>query len=781
MTRYHIKSALKYVLKFRSHTVFSLVGLVIALACVFIISAWTIQELRYDRFHRQADHIFMLTTDIKDDAGNMTRFPETPPPLAAAMEEQIPQIESGFRFLYLYGKRSLGIEEISFKEAGIAACPKFLEVFNFPLLAGNASELADPNSIFLSRRLANKIFPGEMAVGKEVLYRDKQVLLVKGIFKDVPRNSSLQFDFLIPYEIEYGISEEWGQLSDASFIKTSPSADMGQVQELMNIVWRENITDEQYVLGAIPITDLRYGADFEFFRAEHGHGSRSKLYMFMGVALLILILACLNYINLISANAIKREYETWLRKVHGASSGDITSYLLVESVLLSFVAWGLATLLALLGLRVFENLMGIVISPSYFRICIGFGLLIAIIIVGLATGFYPAIKAGSGVLTNSGESRKPDFMFQRNLRNALVMSQFVLSIGLIVSSLIMIRQAEFMMDFETGYTRQEIVEFSLPGNTDSVNYELNNFLDAMPNIEGYTFAGASPVNLSFLNTLEKWKWEGLPEDAHTSFYHISVDEAYLDAFQIPLLKGRFFSSSRSDQNKIVINEKLATTLGFDDPLGQILRRGEKEYEIIGVVRNFNFQHLSSEIRPFLFTYAGMNRHLFVKIRSGSAVTLGQIQDQISALWDKPINYSMVEGEYDRMYSGEQQIISAILFFTILSILLSILGLIGVVAHGNEARTKEIAVRKVYGAESGDMMLALNISIIKIFIPGMLLGSLLAWLVMRQWLMNYVYRRGFEGWIFLVGALIILLVALLSVSIQTWRAANQSPIATLKNL
>jgi len=297
MIRYNIKSAIKYILKFRSHTAFSLVGLVIGLACVFIISAWVIQELRFDGFHHQSNHIYMLTTDIKNNTGSETRFPETPPPLAAALAEQIPQIETGFRFLYLYGDRTIGTEEITFKEEGIAANPDFLKVFNFPLISGSASELAEPNSIFLSRNLADKIFPDGSPVGQELLYKEDRVLVVKGVFKNVTRNSSLQFDFLIPYEIEYGISEKWWQLSDATFIKTSPSADMDKVHNLMKNIWREKLTDDQYNIGMMPITDLRYGTDFEFFNAEHGHGSRKKLYMFMGVALLILILACLNYMN----------------------------------------------------------------------------------------------------------------------------------------------------------------------------------------------------------------------------------------------------------------------------------------------------------------------------------------------------------------------------------------------------------------------------------------------------------------------------------------------------
>ena len=776
----NIKRAFKFIFKFRSHTAFSLVGLVIGLACVIIISAWTIEELRYDRFHRQADHIYMLTTDVKDNTGNVNRFPETPPPLAATLETQIPQIETGFHFLYLYGGRSIETEENTFKENGIAASPEFLEVFNFQLISGSAGELDEPNSIFLSKSLADKIFPNGNPIQKEILYKGDKLLVVRGVFKNVPRNSSLQFDFLIPYATEYGVSDAWWQLSDATFVKTSPSADITDVHNLMKEVWRENVSDEQFNIGIIPISDLRYDADFEFFNAEHGHGDRKKLFMFLGVAMIILILACLNYMNLISAYAGKRENETWTRKVHGASSANITNYFIIESVVLSVFAWGLATLLATLALRLFENLMGIVITPAYFNICAGLGLVISIIIVGLASAFYPAIRAGSDLLSNSNEGRKPNIKFQTNLRNAFVLSQFVISIALSICCLSIMRQANFMSEFETGYSKRNIIDFYMPLSEDKDISEIKHILDANPKVEAYSFGGASPVSLTVLNTIDKWKWEGLESDAHTSFYRIVVDEEFLNVFDMPMIQGRFFSSLGTDQNRIVINEALARTFGFKNPIGRVLSQGEQEYEIIGVVRDFNFQHLTSEIRPMVLTYSESQRHLFVKINSYGDETIGHLQKQIADFSDKPANYSFIMDDYDNLYKGEQQILSAILVFTIISILLSGLGLIGLITYSTEAKTKEIAVRKVFGAETREMMITLNLNILKMFVPGLILGCYIAWLFMRKWLEDYVYRQGLEWWIFLMGALIILVVAFLSVSLQTWKAAKLSPAVALKS-
>ena len=518
MLWYQFIAAFKHISQFKSHTVFSLIGLALGLACVFIISAWTIQELRYDRFHHQPKQIYMVTTDIKDNTGNVSAFPETPQPLAAELASRIPQIEKAFHFLYLYGGRNIETEEHTFKENGIAADSDFLEVLNFKLISGSKNELNNLNTILLSQGLAEKLFPGQNPINQELVYKEDQVLVVKGIFKNCPDNSSLQFDFLISYEAEYGITTEWFQLSDATFIKLLPSADPDEVHSLMRQVWRENVPYEEYDIGITSIADLRYGADFEFFNAEHGHGDRNKLYLFMGVAALILILACLNYLILSSANAMKRGKDIWIRKVHGASAGAIGTDFIFESVLLSLLAWGAAALIAILGLALFEDLIGIVISPAYFYTCIGIGLVASILIVGVATGFYPAIQAGSLVLFRSKAGSSKGIRFQGNLRQIFVGSQFILSIALTISGLVILRQADFMKHFDSGYASSNIVEFTFPADSDSIYDASRDWLNAHPDIEGFSFASTSPVNLTVLNTQQGYRWEGLEEGA--SYLHI---------------------------------------------------------------------------------------------------------------------------------------------------------------------------------------------------------------------------------------------------------------------
>ena len=782
LVRYQFKTAIKYLVHFRNHSFFSLTGLVLGLASVFIISAWTIQELRYDRFHRQSNQIYMVTTDVSDHAGHVNRFPETPAPLADELDAQVPQLEEAFHFLYLYGGRDIEAKDNTFKEAGLAATPEFFDVLNFRLVAGSADALELPGTILLSQALAEKLFPGTIPINQELVYKGDQLLEVKGIFKNCPVNSSLQFDFVIPYASEYGISEEWWSLSDATFIKLLPGKDPDEVHSLIRKIWRERFTDDQFDVGLISIGDLRYGADFEFFNAEHGHGDRRKLFMFMGVAVLILILACLNYLNLASSYAIKREKEIWIRKVHGAGKDTITGSFILESVLLSVIAWGLAGLLAVLGLRIFEHMIGVTISSAYFMACIGSGFLVSILLVGVGSGFYPALQAGRKILVHSGETSRKGILFQRNLRQLFVGSQLILSIALTVSGLTIFRQASFMKHFDTGYATSNIIEFRLPVTSEASFQEVRAWLNSQPEIDRFSLASAAPVYLTVLNTTEQWRWEGLAEDSHTSVFNIHVDDQYLDVFQIPLVEGRFFLPMGADRDKVVINQKLAALMGFEDPVGRTLIRGENEYEIIGVVRDFNFQHLSNEIRPLLLLKQGeKSGRLFVRMHSDKGSATAELQRNLSDLMGYPVSFTFIDEMHNQLYSGESQILAAVLFFTILCIVLSSLGLIGMVSQTAAARTKEIAIRKAYGAASGSIMVSQHVHIFKLFLPGMFLGGALAWFIMHKWLQAYAYQKGIEGWVFVAGPFLILVLALLSISVQIWNYSRRSPAVSLRHL
>lgn len=777
MPFYNLKRALSYLFRFKSHTVYSLLGLTIGLACVFVIAAWTIHEFQYDRFHHQADHIYMVTTDIQNNNKSTYRMPETPAPLAAELEAQIPHIESSFHFIYLYGGRALTSGSKTFNELGIAVDSKFLEVLNFSLVSGSPDLLNEPDVIFLSERLAAKLFPDENAIGKSVIYKEKAGLTVKGIFSDVPNNSSLQFDFLIPYQNESENVNQWWQLSDATFIRLSQQADEEDVLNSMKKIWRANISDSQFEVGLISLPNLRYGAQFEFFNAEHG--DQKKLYLFIGIASLILILACFNYMNLVSAYYVKRRKEIWIRKVHGAGSGNIISYFLTESLVMSVVAWLFAILLSFLGSRFLGRLLEVNISLNYLVLSMGLGFFASIIIVGLASGAYPAIRLGSGMLKRSGQDGAKDHNYQQRLRHAFFLSQFFLSITLTNSSLVILHQINFMKNFEVGYSKENIAGVNLPPEVTEDIGAIRNKLETNPNIASFTFAGSSPVGLHPIFATENWSWKGLPEGTHTSFYRLYVDSEYLKVFEIPLAKGRFFANTETTSQNIVVNEKLGSLLGFKDPVGEKIRQGEEVYEIIGVVKDFHFQDLSNEILPLVLMYSPSRNNLYLKIVPPVERTIDQIQKQLVQFTEQPLSLSFIEKGFNEQYKSERKMVSGIIAFTCLSILLACLGLVGLISYSTELKTKEIAIRKVHGSLNYHILILLNRSTLRLFVFGLMAAAILTWLLMNTWLDSFAFRVNIAWWIYGLGGMLILLIVLLSVSAQTIKAARKNPAVALK--
>jgi putative ABC transport system permease protein len=776
MFKYYIKTAFRNVFLFKSHTIFSLLGLTISLACVFVITAWTIQELHYDGFHHQSETIYMATTEMKDNTGSIITFPETPTILAQELKNKIPAIEQSFHLMYLYSKKILENENNSFEETGIAADSKMLTVLNFPLLEGLITFLDDPNSIFITEKLAQKLFPGETATGKVVMYSKEKALTVKGIIKDIPENSSLKFDFIVPYQIEMGNNLTWWPVSDATFIKIGANSDIAQIKQMAGAIWRENIIDKQYSINFIPITKLRYGASFEVFNAKHGN--YLKLYSFIGIALLILILASLNYTNLMSAYSIKRAGEVGIRKVYGASSSNILKYFLAESVIYSIIASTLAIVLSIVFIRLFQMILDINVDSRYLIICYTSGTIGSFLIVGIISGLFPALMTSS-FSPFSKISKIASSPYQHRLRNAFILSQFILSITLTIACLIIIRQTNYLNKFDIGYNSHNIAKMYLPPQGANNFESIKNNLLSNPNIEQVSFSGASPVNLSSFFVTKNWEWEGLKEVSATSIYRLKVDHSYLDVFQIPLLKGRGFSASKTDKDKVIINEKLAVLLGFNDPIGKILRQGENNFEIIGVVKNFHFQSLSNIIQPLLFMYSDKENRMFVKTGNNTVESIGAIKKQFAQFYDQPFSYNFVDDDLKELYINENKISLGIMVFTILAIVLSCIGLIGLVTFNTESKTKEIGVRKVCGAKITEIVVLLNENLIKWFLVGSFVSCILSWLLMSKWLGNFAFKINLSWWIFISGPFIVLMITVLTVSWQTWKAAKTNPVDSLK--
>ena len=618
----------------------------------------------------------------------------------------------------------------------------------------------------------------EDAIGKNLRYNKDTELVVTGIIEDIPKNSSLQFDFLVSYQIESDNPTEWWQLSDATFLKTNSNNDISDIKPIAKKMWREHITDEQYSINFIPIQDLRYKVKFDFFNAEHGN--IQKLYTFVLVATLIMVLACLSYINLISAYASKRTNDVVIRKINGASSRTLLGYFLSESIILSLIAWLLAIVLSRSLLHQFQQLLDIEIDMINLKISFLGGLFVSVIMVGIISGLYPAIISSATLPLNISLTSSANFKFRHKLQNAFVLSQFILSISLTIICLVIIRQSNYMSQFDAGYNKNDIIEISLDSEHDRHFRAIRHELIANPEIDHISFAGASPVNLPPIFTTENWEWYGMSADTHNSFYRMNVDYAYRDVFQIPLLEGKFFSSTENHKNSIVINHTLRKLLGFEDPIGQVMKRGENEYEIIGVVKDFHFQHLANDIQPLLFMYSDNKNKMFVKTNENMKGALGLLKNHKEINGELSLTYSLVADIYDELYDSERKISVAIAAFTILSIILSSIGLIGQITFNTQLKIREIAIRKVHGAKVGEITYLLNSNLMRWFALATAISCVLAYVAMKIWLSNFTFRVDLDWWLFAVGVAIIFILTLFTVSWQTWKAAIQKPIDALKH-
>jgi putative ABC transport system permease protein len=447
---------------------------------------------------------------------------------------------------------------------------------------------------------------------------------------------------------------------------------------------------------------------------------------------------------------------------------------------LSLVAWLFSIPVSMIFIHFFESILEVKISLSYLNVSLAAGFFVSLLVVGIISGIYPAIMTSSIAPSITGGKTNISHHSQGRWKNAFVLYQFVLSISLTIACLVIIKQTNFLKSFEVGYEKDNIIQIMLPREKVQEFQSLRNNLMANPDIVEICFAGASPVNLSPINSTENWTWKGLGEGTHTSIYPIYGDHNYLKIFQIPLIEGRYFSSSGTNQDKVVINERLAGLMGFSDPIGQILTRGENQYEIIGMVKDFHFQHLSNDIHPLIFMYSDSKPKMFIKTNIQSKELLEQIQNIFLNFSDEPYNYDFVTDQYDELYKDELMLTIAILVFTILTIILSCIGLIGLITFSTETRTKEIGIRKVCGASTGEMLKLLNIAVIRWFLLGFVLSCVLSWIGLNRWLERFANRITLDWSIFILGASIILLITALTVSLQIWRAATRNPAEALRS-
>ncbi len=778
MFKNYLKITLRNIKSNKSFSFINIAGLAVGMACCLLILIWINHEMSFDRFHEHSDSIYRL-------AFTSTRSAQqgwgTPYPLGPVIKDNIPAVEEVVRLSRL-NRRLVAYDEKRFFESSIiSADPSILKIFSFSFNKGDPeSALISPSSMVVTQTVAARYFGSEDPLGKNLMINNRFPFTVTGVIADIPDNSSLRFDFLIPLEFlqSIGAPMHWGAFGYDTYLLLKPDVD---IQDVHNKIEKlEKPLPHKFVLH--PFNTMRL-----FGINETGVIRSVSLFSFL--AFLVLLIACVNYINLTTARSANRAKEIGLRKVVGAHRKDIIRQFFGESIVFAFIALCFAFVLALLFLpmisRVAGSRLSINLAQHQFILIEIVGILLLTVIF---SGCYPAlflssfhpVKVFKGILYSG---RKNSI-----LRKGLVVGQFIVSIVLIIGTLLINEQLRYVSHRNSGFKKENLIYMPMRGEGNLwQKYEIfKQELEQQHDIISVTASTCLPVG----GMIEEWgqlDWKDRDPEERFGMSHMAVDADFLETFQIELIEGRFFSDDLlSDNQNFVLNEAAVKATKLQSPVGERFRLLERTGQIVGVVKDFHFDSLHTEIGPLVlqmmpYSYWAYQHLVFVRIKSsGVRKTLASIE----RLWDKhvpeyPFEFHFIDSSMETLYGSEQRLSAMLRYFTFVSLFISCLGLFGLVSFSVERRTKEIGIRKVLGASVGSVI---NLAS-KEYIGLVAISNVIAWPVayyfMHKWLQNFAYRINFNIWIFILSGLAALTIALVTVSFQCIKAATANPVDSLR--
>jgi putative ABC transport system permease protein len=781
----YLKVAFRSMLRNKILACINIAGLAIGLTAAILIYMWVQDELGYDRFHEHADDIYRVVRFFSGEP-----FPNavTPGPLAAKLKSDYPEIVTAVR-LNLNGREIFRYGDNKFIEKKILfADPDFFRMFSFPFVKGVPEKaLSDPNTIVLTEQMAAKYFKEEDPLGKSLIVNDRLSFLVTGIIEDVPRNSHLQFDCVIPFETlrtayGHGYIDHWGANSYNTYIQLQngfPYQNLGE--KILNLM---STIDPRLnaKLHLQPVTDIHLYSGSKYVGDVAGHGDILYVRLSSLIAVIILLIACINYMNLATARSGNRAKEIGLRKVVGARKGAIVWQFMGEALIYALIAFAVSLVLVELLLPIFNNLSQKELTLD-LRNNIGlYGkMLLIALVTGIISGSYPALYLSAfrpaSVLKGTLVSGKRGAL----VRKCLVVLQFSLSVILIIGTVVVHCQLRYVQNKQLGLDRENLVYVRLQREAFTRYDALKSRLLELSSIAAVTRTSELPLRLG--NSMAVFEWEGKDPLDEILFYVAHVDADYADVFNMKVAEGRFFG----DNNAIVLNEEAASIIGDGESVvGKTLTMLGQRMTIIGVLKDFHFKPLQTKIEP-LVMYLQSNRitilrnNMVIRINPGNMkTTLAALEESYSEIVPEiPFEYGFVDEAYDNMYRVIERMGVLFNYLSALAIFVSCLGLFGLASYVTEKRTKEIGIRKAYSASVTDIVLFLS----RQFLKWVLIANVIAWpiayIAMRRWLQTFAYRTDIGIEIFIVTSLAAFVIAIITISWQTIRAARRNPVDSLR--
>ena len=781
MIKNYLKIAIRNIRKNSIYTILNISGMAIGMACSILILLWVQDEWSFDRHFKNADNLYRVLEKFISIDGHLYQEATTPSPLAAVLKEQYPEIIRSSRFKDFPISMQNGDDYI-FERVAFAD-DDFLKMFDIKFIKGDPnSALNGPTNLVLTEEMAKKYYGNEDPIGK-MLKTSGLNFNITGVIKSLPRNSHLHFDFLGSYRF-FGVEKyQWSVHGDCfSYIELKPGTDGKFVTDKVKYVVKSNVKGPGYNPDIFlqNVKDIHLNSSGKYSFDVTGHGDITYVRILGIVAVFILIIACINFMNLATAISSMRSKEIGMRKVTGSNKTKIIFQFLGESLLIVFVALIIGIILVELLLPGFNNLTSKHLFVNYGDPHLYIWLVSIVLICSILAGAYPALYLSSLKPLNIIKGITNKNPGNAGFRRVMVILQFSLSVLLIICTLVVGSQLQYLLNKNLGLNLEQIGHFKIRNGIRSETLKAD--LAKNPGIQSTTIEVPDVFDKD--GTAQGFDWEGNKAGGEFYFSALYADVDFAKTFQLEMKNGRFFSNDfPGDTTALVVNEKATEILGFKDPIGQVLTSNGSKFRIIGVIKDFHFKTLKTQIDPLvimkLSPYFSGNCYIRMKPENISSTV-----DYIKKLFKSytlnyPLEFKFLDDEYDMLYRTEQRIGKILLFSSILAIIISCIGLIGLSLFMSELRAKEIGIRKVNGAKIFEIFFLLSKEYLILVMISILIACPIAWYAINQWLHNYAYRTNLNPWIFAEVGVLVLVIALLTVGFQSYKAARKNPVDELR--
>lgn len=766
-------------------TAINLTGLALGLSCFTIISLWITDELKFDAFHESGPRLYRVMKRDFFGEGQSEVYPQGPGILVDALKAEIPEIEMGSQMSWEMHEL-VTVDKESNRESGRYVQPDFLRMFTYPFVKGNAATALDnPANIVISEKLANQYFPNQDPIGKHIRINDSRDFQVAGVVKDVPRNSSIRFDYLLHWDVFLQQNEwakEWENNAPRSFVMLRDTKQQKAVDEkIIDFVHKRvnNPETNKSELFLQPYEDwYLYG---KFTAGQQDGGRIDYVNSFSIVALVVLVIACINFMNLATAQSMRRAKEIGIRKATGAAKRILVVQFLGEAIVFSLFSLALALLIVELTLPTFRVLTDKPIDLPYSDLAFMGGLVGVALFTGLLSGSYPAFFLSSFDIV---KTLKGTLRFGAGpvlLRKGMVVFQFGLTIVLIFCTLVVYQQMQFIKKKNLGFDKENLVVVNFEeGQWDKINLIANESAN-LPGVISLTVSTTSPLVGG--NSTTSVRWPGKDASQQIAITQMGVGYDYLSTLGIELIEGRDFSRDfATDSVAYIVNEEMVRIMNMENPLGQIIDFWSVKGPIIGVMKNYHINSLHNAIEPvILHLHPQWSNQIIARIEGAKTQEtlegLKQVSQKINPAF--PFDYRFVDDTFAEQYRSENTIGKLAYYFSAMAIFICCLGLLGLVTFTMEQRTKEIGVRKVLGASVSTIFRLLSRDFLVLVVLAFLIATPLAWYIMSNWLASFAYRTQVGLAVFLISGVVAIGVSLATISYQTLKAALANPVKSLR--